>query len=197
MTTELARPATEHERPSRWRASIEEFWSLPESNLPCEYINGEIIMAPTPTVPHQRAVGEIFVTLRNHVRKNASGEVFVSPLDVELPSGDVAQPDVFFLPSEDAARFASEKRLRGVAPALAVEVLSPGSIKHDRQTKRRLYEKNGVREYWMVDLKAKTLAQLVLVEGRYESKELAEEDVVKSVVLEGFETEVGALLGLV
>ena len=196
MTTELVPSTTGHARPSRRRATIEEFWALPESNLPCEYIDGEIIMAPTPTVPHQRVVGKIFRTLYAHVEKNQPGEVFVSPLDVELPSGDVVQPDIFFLPPEDVARFASDKRLRGVAPTLAVEILSPGSIKRDRQTKRRLYEKNGVREYWIVDLKARTLTQLLLVGGRYEAKELTEDDAVRSVVLEGFEMKVGALLGL-
>lgn len=198
MTAELVNDAAaeQQQRPSRRRARIEEFWALPESNLPCEYVNGEIIMAPTPTVPHQRTVGKIFVTLHDYVEKTKSGMVFVSPLDVVLPTGEVVQPDIFFMPTEDAARVAAEKRVRGVVPALAVEILSPGSVRHDTVTKRHLYEKNGVREYWIVDAETKTLAQLVLAGGHYELKDLAEHDVVRSAVLEGFESNVGALLGL-
>jgi hypothetical protein len=52
MTTELIQQAA-REHTVRRKASIEEFWALPESVLPTEYINGEIIMAPTPTVTHQ------------------------------------------------------------------------------------------------------------------------------------------------
>ncbi|HEV2765210.1 MAG TPA: Uma2 family endonuclease [Pyrinomonadaceae bacterium] len=196
MTTELVTSATEDESLTRRAATIEEFWALPESHLHIEYIDGEIIVAPTPTFSHQRAVLNIAMALRTYVEESkTAGEVCVSPLDVALPSGDVTQPDVFFLPPEAVARASAENRVRGV-PALAVEVLSPGSIRHDRQKKRRVYEKNDVREYWIVDLKARFLTQLVLVGGRYEAKELAEDDVVRSAVLEGFETKVGELLGV-
>ncbi|HYY96945.1 MAG TPA: Uma2 family endonuclease, partial [Pyrinomonadaceae bacterium] len=88
MTTQVLEQATE-ERLIRRRASIEEFWSLPESVLPTEYIDGEIVRAPTPPVPHQRAVLHTATVLRQFVLQHGLGEVFVSPLDVVLPSGDV------------------------------------------------------------------------------------------------------------
>jgi Uma2 family endonuclease len=193
MATEVLEPATD-ERLTRRPATIEEFWALPESLLHIEYINGEILMAPTPTPPHQRIVGNIFFALANFVRHEGGGEVFVSPLDVILPSGDVVQPDVFFMKSEEAKR-AVKERVRGV-PTLAVEVLSPGSVKHDRLTKRGLYEQNGVREYWIVDPKARTIAQLVLRKKHYALTELDEGDAIKSAVLAGFEMNVGELLRL-
>ena len=79
------------------------------------------------------------------------------------------------------------------SPSFLVEVLSPGSVKHDTLTKRELYERNNVREYWIVDLKAKTVAQLVRRGEHFELTELKEGDTLRSVVLEGFETTVGAL----
>ena len=193
MTTELIHEEAE-EQVVRYKATIEEFWALPESMLPIEYINGEIIMAPTPTVLHQAVLRNLSFALHEFVLRAKTGSIFFSPLDVVLPSGDVVQPDAFFLTNEETARALAEKRVHG-APSFLVEVLSPGSIKHDALTKRQLYERNNVREYWIVDHKAKTVAQLVRRGERFELTELGEGDTLRGVVLEGFETTAGALLG--
>ena len=194
MATEVLEPTTEQGL-TRRAATVEEFWALPESMLHVEYIKGEIVMAPAPTTPHQRIVGSIFFALTDFVRRAGGGEVFVSPLDVILPSGDVVQPDVFFMKSDEVKR-AVKERVRGV-PTLAVEVLSPGSVKHDTLTKQDLYEQNGVREYWIVDPWARTIAQLVLRKKHYALTEHGEADAVRSAALAGFEMNVGELLGLV
>jgi Uma2 family endonuclease len=192
MTTELIQQAA-REQTVRRKASIEEFWALPESVLPTEYIDGEIIMAPTPTVPHQAALRNIVRALDEFVLRTKIGDIFFAPLDVVLPTGEVVQPDAFFLTNEETARVSSAKRVHG-APSLVVEILSPGSIKHDAITKRNLYERNGVREYWIVDPDARTIAQLILSEGHYALTELTESDTIRSAVLAGFEMPVGKLL---
>lgn len=196
MTTEIIRQEEEAEEEQlvRYEATIEEFWALPESMLPIEYVNGEIIMAPTPTVKHQAVLRNIFRALDEFVLRAKTGSIFFSPLDVVLPSGDVVQPDAFFLTNEEELRALASKRVQG-APSFLVEVLSPGSVKHDTLTKRQLYERNNVREYWIVDLKARTVAQLVRRGEHFELTELNEGDTLRGVVLEGFETTVGALLG--
>ena len=193
MATEVLEQATE-ERLIRRRAPIEEFWSLPESVLPTEYIDGEIIMAPTPTVSHQKVILRMASVLQQFVRQNSLGEMFISPLDVVLPSGEVVQPDIFFLNARQAERAANANRVHG-APPFLIEILSPGSVKHDTVRKRELYEKNGVRDYWIVDPKERGVAQLVLRKKHYELAELAEADTLKGVVLSGFEMAVGELLG--
>jgi Uma2 family endonuclease len=184
MTTELISTSTEP-RLIRRKASLEEFWALPESMLPTEYINGEIIMAPTPTVAHQTILGNIYFILRSFVEEQRNGRIYCSPLDVELPTGNVIQPDAFFLTNEEAAIASPAKRVKSV-PSFAVEILSPGSVKHDTITKRNLYELNGVREYWIVDPETKTVSQLILHEGHYALTELSEADTIRSTVLEGF-----------
>ena len=197
MATEVLEQATDiadEQRLTRRRASVDEFWSLPESTRPAEYINGEIVMAPTPTVSHQSILGNIFVALYAFVKGNALGKVFVAPLDVILPTGDVVQPDIFFLNAKQAERLSGAKRVEEVPPFL-VEVLSPGSVAHDMIRKRALYEKNGAREYWIVDPRERTIAQLVLRKKQYVLEELGESDVIKGVVLAGFESSVGGLLG--
>ena len=193
MATEVLEQATE-ERLIRRRATIEEFWSLPESVLPTEYINGEIVMAPTPTVSHQKVILRMASVLQQFVSQNRLGEMFISPLDVVLPSGEVVQPDIFFLNTKQAERVSAAKRVEEVPPFL-VEILSPGSITHDTVRKRELYEQNGVREYWIVDPKERAVAQLVLRRKHYALTELNEADTIKGAVLSGFEMAVGKLLG--
>ena len=193
MATEVLEHPTK-ERLIRRRASVEEFWSLPESVLPTEYIDGEIIMAPSPTMEHQSASRSIFRGLDRFVRDSGADQLFYAPLDVSLPSGDVVQPDIFFLSREDVRRARKQRRVR-CAPLLVVEIISPGSVTLDTIRKRDLYERNGVREYWMVDIEKRTITQLVLRKKHYMVTELGEADVVKSVVLSGFEMKVGELLG--
>jgi Uma2 family endonuclease len=194
MATEVLEQATE-ERLIRRRASIEEFWSLPESVLPTEYIDGEIIMAPAPTVLHQLVQGNIYSALRTFVQGKGLGWIFGPPLDVVMPTGEVVQPDVFFLNTRQTERVRRAKRVEEVPPFL-VEILSPGSVTHDTVRKREVYEKNGVREYWIVDVEGRTIAQLLLRRKHYVLTELGESDVIKASVLAGFEMTVGELLGV-
>lgn len=201
MATEVLERAPE--RLTRRRATVEEFWSLPESLRHIEYINGEIIEIPTPTIAHQSALRNIFSTLHTFVwdkslkkspQDNVADRLFFAPLDVALPSGDVIQPDIFFLAKEGAERARRDDRVR-CAPLFAVEILSPVSITLDTLTKRALYERNGVREYWIVDVDGKSIAQLVLRKKHYVLTELGESGVIKGAVLAGFEANVGELLG--
>ena len=193
MPTQVLEPATE-ERLIRRRASAGEFWSLPESVLPTEYIDGEIIMAPSPTIEHQSASRSIVRSLDRFVGDSAADQLFYAPLDVVLPSGDVVQPDIFFLSKEDVKRAKKQRRVR-CAPLFVVEIISPGSVTHDTIRKRELYEQNGVREYWIVDVKERTISQLVLRKKHYVLTESGETDVIKGSVLTGFEIKVGELLG--
>ena len=191
MATEVLEQAAE-ERLIRRRASVEEFWSLPESVLPTEYIDGEIIMAPAPTVPHQAVRGNIYYALRTFIQGKKLGRMYDSPLDVVLPTGEVVQPDVLFLNAKQVERVRAAKRVEEVPPFL-VEILSPGSATHDTIRKRDLYEKNGVREYWIVNVEDRRVAQLVLRKKHYALTELGEADTIKGVVLAGFEITVGEL----
>jgi Uma2 family endonuclease len=193
MATEVIEQPTE-ERLTRQRATVEEFWSLPESVLSVEYINGEIIMSPSPTVTHQTVHGNLYFALRTFVQANGLGNIFYSPLDVVLPTGEVVQPDLFFLNVRQTERVRGAKRVE-VVPSFVIEILSPGSVALDALTKRALYEQNGVREYWMVDVDGRSIAQLVLKKKHYVLTESGESDVIKGAVLAGFEANVGELLG--
>ena len=131
------------------RMTAAAFLQQPETNLPVELINGEVMMSPTPVPAHQRAVGRIFKLLDSLI---PDGEVFVAPLDVYLDEANVVQPDVMWV-AEKSACTILDSYVQG-APDLVVEVLSPSTARHDKSTKFRLYEQYGAREYWLVDPQA-------------------------------------------
>lgn len=146
------------------RVTADEFFQLPESNQFIELIDGEIMMSPSPVPDHQDVIGNGFMLLKQAARERG-GRVFVSPLDVHLDESNVPQPDIIYL-APDSRCVVAEKRLVG-APDLLVEVLSPGSIKRDRSEKFLLYERHGVREYWIIDPRDQLVEAWQLREGRF------------------------------
>lgn len=136
------------------KVSATEFFDLPETMTPMQLIDGDIHMAPAPSLYHQDSVFRVAKLIE---QISPEGKVYIAPVDVYLDDSNVVQPDVVYLTPESQATRADEgKRLRG-APELVVEVFSPGSVRQDRLDKFRLYEQHGVREYWMVDPMAATL----------------------------------------
>jgi Uma2 family endonuclease len=146
MPTDLHRP----------RKTVEDYLALPD-DVRAELIDGELYVTPGPFADHQRVVLNLGVLLRAHGLAHPSGEVFISPLDVHLPSGDVVQPDVLFVRNENARIV--DRWIAGV-PDLLVEIVSPGHAERDRAVKRRLYERNAVPEYWIVDLEERSIEVL-------------------------------------
>lgn len=116
-----------------------------------ELIGGELFeMTPSPLIPHQRLVTRLALALGNHLEAQPEqGEVFVAPLDVVLTADDVVQPDLFVVLA-DQRGILTDKHVHG-APALVIEVLSPSTRLHDQRLKWGLFERQGVREFWMID----------------------------------------------
>lgn len=111
-----------------------------------EIIGGEAFdMTPAPTVWHQSISRE----LQHRLFSFFSGkkcQVFNAPIDVKLSEEDVVQPDIVVVCSRDQIK---ETHIEG-PPALVVEILSPGSLRHDRVRKMDLYARFGVKEFWLV-----------------------------------------------
>ena len=123
------------------------FFDLPESMLPQELIHGELIVSPAPIPNHQRAVFRLAKLLETLI---PDGEVLLAPLDVYFDDENIVQPDVIWIAENSQCKIEA-KYLRG-APDLVIEVHSPGTVWLDKSAKFSLYEKHGVREYWMIDL---------------------------------------------
>ena len=132
------------------RFTYDDFQLFPDDGRRHEIIDGEHYVTPSPVTRHQRLVQRIHFALESHLRQHqAQGEVFVAPFDVVFSQHDVVEPDLLLV-AADQTEILTEKNVQG-APALVVEVLSEGTRKRDEQVKRRLFERSGVREYWLVD----------------------------------------------
>ena len=151
----------------RTRTTREDFYRLPETTLRRELIAGEVIEAMTaPELDHQDVVGNLFVLLRA-AGKAAGGKAYVAPVDVELDSENIVQPDVLLLAADSACQPLGVKRLMG-APDLVAEVLSPPTVYQDKRRKFHLYERFGVQEYWLAEPRDQTLEVWLLRSGRFE-----------------------------
>jgi Uma2 family endonuclease len=152
--------------PATRRWTYEEMLAeLPESNLPTELWDGELIMSAAPRPLHQIVVLNVVELLNTHVRRAKLGRAFISPIDVVLDSSKVVQPDVVFV-SAAKADIVQRQCIRGV-PDLLVEVISEGTWRRDRVDKKALYEQFGVAEYWIVDPDSRLIEVFALSEGTY------------------------------
>ncbi len=151
---QLAPPDFEPEpRLVREGMTVEEYLAMPESTQPSNLIEGRLYMSPTPIWRHQSIVGTVYVALRTFANESG-GLAFISPMDCHLPNGSILQPDVGYITPD---RVDIVDRWVMGAPDLVVEVLSPGTRRFDRNRKLQQYERNGVREVWLVDPSSQTV----------------------------------------
>jgi Uma2 family endonuclease len=132
------------------RLTYDDFLLFPDDGQRHELIEGEHYVTPCPNLRHQKLLGRLHFALAGYLRDHPSfGEVYFAPFDVVFSNWDVVEPDLIFV-AGDQLGILTDKNIVG-APALLVEILSPGTRKRDQQIKRRLFERGGVREYWMID----------------------------------------------
>ncbi len=160
--------------PRRKLVTYAEYAAAPDDGRRYELLEGRLDVVPSPGQEHQRVAFRLARLLADHVEKNNLGEVYIAPFDVLLGDHDAPQPDVLFVSRANAGR-ASSRGVEG-PPDLAVEVLSPSSRSRDWVRKQRVYAKNEVPEYWVVDPSLGTVDVLVLEASDYEPREAASGD---------------------
>jgi len=171
------------------RVTAKEFFDLPEERHPIQLIAGKLIEMPTPIPNHQRLVVRLIVLLNGLI---PNGEVFTAPISVYLDDENVLEPDVVWV-AEGSPCAIKDTHLDG-PPDLVVEVLSPSTARYDKIGKFNLYERHGVREYWIVDPTLRSvevwrLAETLFVyQGVYTAK-----DTFVSTVLGGKSVELNSV----
>jgi Uma2 family endonuclease len=138
----------------RWTAEMVR--ALPGDRNRYEVIDGALFVTPGPSWPHQWVVGGLFRHLANYLHGQSWGEVLISPADISFREDMLVQPDIFVVPIRSEGQRPREwADIRALL--VAVEVLSPSTARADRQAKRRLYQREGVGEYWVVDPDARVV----------------------------------------
>jgi Uma2 family endonuclease len=138
-------------RPRRWTAAeVERLVDEREGLTPrYELVDGELLVTTAPTNRHQRLILDLAVALRIYLSRERLGEVRLGPGKLELVLRERFEPDLFVVPTIDGLRRVADER--SIRPLLVCEVLSPGSSRHDRITKRRAFQRNDVPDYWVID----------------------------------------------
>ncbi len=155
-------------------------------------------MTPAPSRRHQEISGELYVQFASYLRDKPC-RVYAAPFDVRLPEGDEADDDISNVVQPDIAVVCDRAKLDDAgckgSPDLIVEILSPATARKDMKEKFLLYEKRGVREYWLVDPAGKTVQVFRQTDagcfGRLEV--YGEEERIKVGIFDDLEIELAAV----
>jgi Uma2 family endonuclease len=129
------------------RYTVDEVLAFPEDGNRYELVDGELLVTPTPNMPHQIVITHLQLRLANYLTRHLDAVVLTSPSDISWDRETLVQPDLFVIPASEVSR--TWKTVRTLL--LAVEVVSPTSARGDRLVKRPLYQRQRVATYWIVD----------------------------------------------
>src|SRR4051812_807819 len=141
--------------PTERKWTVDEVLALPADGNRYEVVDGELLVTPSPTLRHQRLLGELYRRLAEYLRKNPVATVFFAPADYFLDDKSYVQPDLFVVPGHFSSLPDEWRDLP--AALLVVEILSPGSLRADRNVKRPRYQRAGIDEIWIVDPQWRTV----------------------------------------
>lgn len=160
---------------------MEVFKLLPEGTL-AEVIEGRLYVFKSPVTNHQRISGGILYQLHS-VDESGLGTVIPRPFDTYLDEeNNVVQPDILVVLNSNPAKLRPDGHFHGV-PDFIIEILLEGDEEHDLITKKALYQKFGVKEYWIVNPDNKLAMGFALKDKTYQS--IAEDvGLIKSPLLQ-------------
>lgn len=145
--------------------TYEDYLNLPDDGNRYEIINGELIMTASPVTSHQKVSIFLSTEIQVYVTKENIGFVFYSPYDVIFDDKNIYQPDILFI-SKENKNIITEENIKG-SPDLIVEILSPSTAYYDLFEKKEVYEKFGVKEYWIVDPQKHWIEIFALKQNKY------------------------------
>lgn len=130
-----------------------------------EVINNTIYISPVPSFEHQRIITYLARLIDAFAAENNIGVAVVSPVDVYFDNNNILQPDIVFLTNR-SLKLVTAGKIMGT-PELIVEILSPGNEKHDLEKKKFIYEKFGVKEYFIINPASKVVITYYLVKNKF------------------------------
>jgi Uma2 family endonuclease len=177
------------------KLTYDDFVHFPDDGKRHELIDGEHYVTPSPNTRHQRIAGTLHGMMWTWLQTHPVGQLFHAPYDVVFSDFDVVEPDLLYLSNERAAQVLTPLHAKGV-PELVVEITSKGTRKRDETIKRRLYERAGVTEYWVIDPEIDVIRVYRRTDDGFgRPLELSREagDVLTTVLLPGLEVPLARL----
>ncbi|MFV2014067.1 MAG: Uma2 family endonuclease [Candidatus Heimdallarchaeota archaeon] len=167
------------------QATLEDYEAVARDFKIVEFISGDIIVTPPPSIKHQSVITYILTELSIYFKKH-SGKVFSAPIGVKFKNNDVLEPDIVVIPDDKSY---SEKHYIIKPPLLVIEVLSPNTQHRDWGYKKDKYEEFGIQEYWIIDPETLDTSIFVVKDKKYQlrGKYTLSSDKITSEVLKGFE----------
>ena len=133
-----------------------------------EIIEGEKFMAASPFKRHGKVVGRLMFTIGTYAFINKLGTAFSDNFDVNLPDGNTLRPDFIFISAaNDNIVFNNEDENFYGVPDMVVEIFSRSTMKRDVTIKKDIYERNGVKEYWLINPWSESIEVYLLRDGKY------------------------------
>ncbi len=180
-------------RTKRPLLTYDDYLTFPDNDgIRKEIIEGELFMSPAPSIKHQLILKRLSQLIDQYVQKNGLGEVLLAPCDVIFSNINVMQPDILFI-SRQNYEIITALNIQGT-PDLLIEILSPSTIENDRIFKKLVYEKFGVKEYWLVDPEQETIEGWTLKQGRFQLFQKAQKtEIFASKLIQGLELDLAPI----
>ncbi len=167
------------------------FYEIIEENKKMEFINGEIYFQSPAKLRHVSSVGLLFCLLNTFVNRHGLGFVGTEKMLISLTRNDY-EPDICFFGRDKSNDF-TPTQVQFPAPDFVVEVLSPSTEQHDRETKFQDYAAHGIREYWIVNAETEIVEQYILEGEQYSLFLKTNDGSIESVVLPNFKILIRAI----
>ncbi len=171
------------------KLTYDDFLLFPDDGKRHELVDGEHYVTPSPNTRHQRISGRLYLMIGSWLETHPIGQLFYAPLDIVFTQFDVVEPDLLYMSDERASAILTDKHVTG-APEILIEIASRGTRKRDESIKKRLYERSGVEEYWVVDPEVDVVRVYTRAASGYgRARELSAEsnDVLTTALLPGLE----------
>ena len=133
-----------------------------------EIIEGVKFMSPSPNIRHSNVVINLITAVGNYIKENKLGFIFQDNMDVHLPDGNVFRPDFAFVSAANKKLVIDnpDDRFHGV-PDMVAEIFSRSTMHRDISVKKDVYERNGVKEYWIINPWSESIEVYLLRDDKY------------------------------
>jgi Uma2 family endonuclease len=166
--------------------TIDDLEQLPDDDNRYELLEGELVVSHAPSLDHQDITVNIVDLLLNYLKSHPLGKIYPTP-GIVFDHHNAVIPDLVWVSHERRAAIVEHGFI--AAPELLIEIVSPGesNARRDRTTKREVYGRFGVEEYWIVEPERQAVERYNLSEHGLELRQTANiGDELVSMVLPHF-----------